>query len=365
MISFNGKKLGKIFLGLSINKTKKDMYFSKVHIAWISFGLLLFGFIIVFILVTFTTKPIKRVVKAFNLIAEGDFSQRVPIYSLDDIGKLSLSFNSMADKLEIAYNNLHQEIEIRKQKEMKLINAESELTIALENEKELSEIRSNFVSMVSHEYRTPLTVILSSTYLLDIFFKSGKPVDFDKHIRRIQSSVKTMTKLLDDVLIIGRFARGKQFINIEKFNIINIIEESIQIHESNNLKQQHFITNIQMQSIDVVTDRILLTQILNNLLTNAVKYSAENTKIIVELDSSEEKVSITITDEGIGISKKDIEQLFEPFFRGSNVGTIQGTGLGMTIIKNCLEAIKGSISVDSNLTKGSRFVVTIPKYLET
>ncbi|UKO96251.1 PAS domain S-box protein [Nostoc sp. UHCC 0870] len=236
---------------------------------------------------------------------------------------------------------------------------EEELKVGLEKEKELSELKSRFVSMTSHEFRTPLSIILSSSELLEHYHHKLTPEKQLTHLNRIQTAVKRMTEMLDDVLIIGKAEAGKLEFVPQSFDLVaycrHLVEET-QVHFSN--YQIDFTS--EKESIECCMDDKLLGHILSNLLSNAIKYSPANSHIKFMLKTLNGQAIFEIQDEGIGIPPEDIPHLFESFHRASNVGNILGTGLGLAIVKKCVDIYKGEIFVKSILGVGTVFTVNLP-----
>lgn len=237
----------------------------------------------------------------------------------------------------------------------------TDMHTAFEREKELSLLKTRFISTVSHEYRTPLTTILTSTYLIDTFIRSGNSTEASKFLERIQNSVKSMTLLLDQVLTISRSDTGKltlnpSFLNVNDFCSSFISEFKIIDHDS------HIFTLIieDKLSKEVLLDPNLIHQILTNLFTNAIKYSPVGSEIILRVKHEEDKIVLVIEDSGIGIPKEQSANLFEPFFRASNVGVIQGTGLGMSIVRRCVDLCGGEIFVQSEVGQGTSIELRLP-----
>jgi len=360
-IKFDRKNLGSLYLGVSLINMNHETNISRLNITLISFALLLFGFFIIYLFAQYITNPLKKVVKVFHLIAEGDLSQRVQVNTSDEIGKLSESFNSMVHKLEIAYNNLELEIENRKQKEIQLENTQIRLSQSLDKEKKLNDMKTNFISMVSHEYRTPLTVIKTSAYLLDKFFKLNNYEDFARYLLMITTSASHMALLMDDTLEIGKLTSGRANIEHVTLNLNEIIKDIIKITEISD-NNQHRITFTEKHiNYLIISDSKMIYQVFVNLLSNACKYSSVGSEVWVKITRNNSHIQIDIKDCGIGIPENELKYIFEPFFRASNVGFTQGTGLGMSIVKNSLDAIKAEILVKSNHEEGTTFSVLLPE----
>lgn len=236
---------------------------------------------------------------------------------------------------------------------------EAELRSALEKEKELSLLKSRFVTMTSHEFRTPLATILSSAELLEHYshkWAEGKKLE---HLQRIQVAVKRMTGLLSDVLLIGKAEAGKLEFNPTSFKLEQYCRELVE--EMQLTTDAHTIGFCsQGECVDAYMDENLLRHILSNLLSNAIKYSPQGGTIRFVFICKLGEAIFQIQDEGIGIPKADQAQLFDSFQRASNVGTISGTGLGLAIVKKSVDVHGGQIRVESEVGVGTAFMVTLP-----
>ncbi len=236
-----------------------------------------------------------------------------------------------------------------------------EIRLALEREKELSALKIRFFSMASHEFRTPLSTILAASQLLEnCIDESGETEKKLRNLNRIQASVKNMTQLLNDILTINRAETGKlefnpKLLDLERF-CRNLIEE-IRFTTST----QHRITFVcQGECFNAYLDEKLLRSIIANLLSNAIKYSPQGGNIDFILNCQQGIASISIQDRGIGISQEDLKLLFEPFHRGKNVRNIPGTGLGLVVVKKCVDLHGGSITANSEVGAGTTFTVILP-----
>jgi PAS domain S-box-containing protein len=241
--------------------------------------------------------------------------------------------------------------------------ANEELTKSLEKEKEVNDLKSRFVSMASHEFRTPLSTILSSVSLLAKYITSDDQPKRDKHIDRIKSSVKALTDILNEFLSLGRIEEGKIEVNPNDFNLKEFIETVI--YEMNVLLkpgQQFYFTHNGGEII--YSDSNLLKHVVVNLLSNAIKFSPENSQIIITSLVENGITTIEISDKGIGIPKSDQVHLFERFFRATNVTNIQGTGLGLHIVGRYVELLDGIIKYSSELENGSTFTIQLPERKE-
>lgn len=237
---------------------------------------------------------------------------------------------------------------------------EKELRHALTQEKELSQLKSNIISVVSHEYRTPLATILTSSELLEHYAEQLTEDKKKRHFHKIQSSVHHLTQLINDVLLFNKAEAGKLEFNPISLDLLIFCRELVEELQLT-LKTHHPISFAYSGcAIKGYLDEKLLRQILSNLLSNAIKYSPKGGKIQFDLIFAKECATFHIQDRGIGIPEKDQAQLFDAFYRSSNVGTIAGTGLGLAIAKRCVDIHKGKISVESEVGVGTRFTVTLP-----
>lgn len=237
---------------------------------------------------------------------------------------------------------------------------EAELQKALQKEMELGELKSRFVSMTSHEFRTPLTIILSSAKLLQDYSHKWPDEKKMTHLQRIQLAGKRMTQLLDDVLILGKVDAGKLQCSPTSLDLMHFCQELVseQLISDN---YQHLIDFVHPDyCLDACMDEKLLQRIFGNLLSNALKYSPVGSTVRFELSYQAGYAIFQVQDQGIGIPIADQAQLFESFHRATNVGTIPGTGLGMTIVKKCIDLMAGSINVISEVGMGTLVTVALP-----
>jgi len=249
--------------------------------------------------------------------------------------------------------------------------AEEELRKTLEKEKELNELKSRFVSMTSHEFRTPLTTILSSSELLQYYKDKWSEEKKIVYLGRIQSSVKHMTQLLDDVLLIGKVEAGQLGFHPKKIDLIQFcrtLVDDVRLgydHSHEILFSETGISDTnKCKFFEAYMDEKLLKHIFTNLLSNAIKYSPKNSPINFELTCQDGKAIFQIKDQGIGIPREAQAHLFESFYRANNVGNISGNGLGLAIVKNSLDLHSGKITVDSEVGVGTTFTLTIPLNIE-
>jgi len=240
-----------------------------------------------------------------------------------------------------------------------LETSKEELEQALEREKELSDLKSRFVSTVSHEFRTPLAAVLSSASLIGKYVKEEEQEKREKHIGRIKESIKHLNDMLEDLLSLGKLEEGLVEAKLQSFNCIEFMGDFIAEMKAI-AKSGQQITFVHSGGNDVVSDRRLLRNILLNLVSNAIKFSPENSLIEISCVNKNEELAVSVKDSGIGISEEDKQHLFERFFRARNAQNIQGTGLGLHIVSKYLELLNGKINLQSEVDKGTTFTITIP-----
>lgn len=265
----------------------------------------------------------------------------------------------VVNKLLDANQKLLHEIQERKAIEEALRRSEEELKQALEKEKELSDLKSRFVTMASHEFRTPLTSILSSADLIEAY--TTDPDDRRrKHIMRIKSAVNNLITILNDFLSLSKLEENRIEPRMTEFDLSEFIR---QLHDEIRplLKTgQQLNVEISAEPQSIVMDQNILKNILYNLLSNAIKYSPENKAIFLGVERKNASLRIIVKDEGIGIPAEDLPLLFTRFFRARNVDNVQGTGLGLNIVKRYLQLLDGDINVESQVGKGTTFKLLIP-----
>ena len=239
------------------------------------------------------------------------------------------------------------------------------LQTSLEKEKEVGQMRSRLISMASHEFRTPLAIIASSTDILQKYGDRLTPENKQEHLEIIQKTIKHKVQLLDDVLLINRAESDNMEFKPEALDIIGFcrwLKTDIQATSSKHtIELSVNISEPPLNDILVVQfDPKLMRQILTNLLSNAIKYSPENSSIDFRLNIENDQLIFKVQDSGIGIPEKDRINLFESFYRASNVGNISGTGLGLAIVKKYVDQHQGEITLDSEVHQGTTFTVRIP-----
>lgn len=267
----------------------------------------------------------------------------------ENIKKLNLNLEKKVDeRTKVLHEAL---IELEKSKE--------QLSMALKNEKELNDMKSRFVTMASHEFRTPLSTILSSISLVNKYNESIKNEKIEKHVTRIKSAVTNMTLILNDFLSAEKLEEGKVLVRKEYVNTDELAREIIG-EITGILKEGQRVEFKHTGPAEAWIDGHMFRNILLNLISNAIKFSPEQKTIGLDIDTNPERIIIEVSDQGIGIPKEEQAHLFERFFRAKNVTNIQGTGLGLHIVAKYLDAMNGHIEFKSEVEKGTTFKVTIP-----
>lgn len=259
-----------------------------------------------------------------------------------------------------------EKLEIKiKERTHDLIKLVSELEMAKENmqalfqkEKELNQLKTRFVSMASHEFRTPLSAIQLSAVLIDKYTVKNDSASVEKHTSKIKNSINNLTTILNDFLSLEKLEAGKVEATAQSFNVISFAEEIAEEMQLMTKQNQHIIYEHTGTTAEVYLDANLLRNCIINLISNSIKYSGENTLIQFNSILKNNELIIEVSDNGIGIPEIDQQNLFEPFFRAHNTGDIPGTGLGLNIVKRYVNLMHGTVSCRSEQHSGTVFTLT-------
>lgn len=275
----------------------------------------------------------------------------------EEIMALNERLGKMVDERTLKLRQIIVELEdeIRRRKE-----AESKIKAALDKERELNELKTKFLSLVSHEFKTPLSVILSSASLAEKYTAPEQQEKREKHFNNIKVKVKSLNNILNDFLSIERLETEKDTYRLEDFPLSRVVNNVI--YDANMLSKEgqkiHYPEKID--EILIHYDEKILELTLTNLINNAIKYSPENSNIDVTVNVKKDKLNISVTDEGVGIPEKEQKFIFDPYFRAENVLHKAGTGIGLNMVKGHLEKLNSTVNFTSKEDQGSTFTITIP-----
>src|SRR6185437_7350861 len=291
---------------------------------------------------------------AFSIAFISDISQRIEVQKKLTEQRIELA--SINKKMEALNEGLERKVEARTAKlhetMQKLESSKDELSKALSKEKDLGDMKSAFVSMASHEFRTPLSTILSSASLMAKYKLTDEQDKRDKHVQRIKSSVINLNNILNEFLSLGKIEDGKIIAHETIFDIENLIRQQVS-EMAEIVRQGQKVNYTHRGNTEVKLDEVLFKNILINLLSNAAKFSGENKPIFITTNVTDKLIHFCIKDEGIGISEKDQEHLSEMFFRATNAINIPGTGIGLHIVAKYVEMMNGKMEIKSELEKGT------------
>lgn len=269
----------------------------------------------------------------------------------------------VTDDMRILNTELEAKVEERtiilREALQRLEQSQQELSEALDKERELNEIKGRFVSMASHEFRTPLSTVLSSAALLGRYTTTEEQEKRSRHIKKIKASVKHLNDLLEDFLSLGKLDEGKINVSLHLFHLSELLQETIDEMKGLLKKDQHIAYHHAGEEV-ISSDKKIVKNILINLISNAIKFSDEGKTITIRCKVTPQQATISVIDEGIGIAREDREHLFTSFFRGKNAMNIQGTGLGLHIVKKYIDLLEGRIYLESELQKGTNITLMIP-----
>ncbi len=245
--------------------------------------------------------------------------------------------------------------------EMKVRSRAAELYTANEHLQELSALKSRFVSMVCHEFRNPLNNIALSVSSLGRYDEQMSPLQKQQYLSGVAANVERMTQMIDDILVLGKIEAKRLILSPQPINLVDFCR-GLLLEIQPNQRQLEFTG--RFKTLLAKTDQTLLRSILTNILSNAIRYSAEGSTVQLSFSQRKEQVIFSIKDQGLGILPEDYPHLFEPFHRGKNVSNIPGTGLGLSIVKQFVDLQKGEIKVESKLGVGTTFRVRLPLLLK-
>ena len=320
------------------------------------------SFAIAFIVDISTRKSIEEKVIEEKELAQGylEALRESETKLLDYASELERSVEERTKELEKVVTKLNKSKEQLEKEVHERRKAEEDAKISLQKERELNELKSRFVSMASHEFRTPLSTILSSAALISRYQEEGQQINRTKHIDRIKNNVNGLNSILNDFLSLDKLETGNVRNHPEQVDLIKTIEEIVEELTLMTKKDQKLEFKTALKDARLTADPQLIRNILLNLTSNAIKYSESGSRVNITLHENKNSFHVEIKDQGIGIPQEDQQHLFDRFFRARNAVNIQGTGLGLNLVKKYLDLVGGEISYSSAVGKGSIFKVQLP-----
>lgn len=302
-------------------------------------------------------KNILRVVFYIQDISQKEeMKEKLKILTMEWERKIKIKTQRLQDELmELDFNHKKLEKKIEERKEI-----ESQIRMNLEMEKELGELKSRFVSIASHEFRTPLGGIMTSVSLIEKYHGVGNTEKLVKHVNTIKKSVKNLTTILNEFLSLDKLDQGVIETYCTSFSLAKLCRDTFE--EMGDLKEKNQVLNVihEKPELIIIQNESMLRNVLINLLSNAVKYSSNGSEICFHTTVENNSLIIKVIDYGIGIPANDQKHLFARFFRAKNVNNIQGTGLGLNIVKRYMDIMGGKIEFESEENKGTTFKLILP-----
>jgi len=264
------------------------------------------------------------------------------------------------EKILLRTKELNETISQLEHENMLRVDAEKDINIAFRRERELNKLKTNFLSLVSHEFKTPLSGILTSTILLGKYKLAEQQENRDKHIKTITDKVQYLNNILNDFLSLEKLETGNINYNLSTFKLGEVIKEIVS--NANILLKEGQTINYpdHIDEISLIQDEKIIELTLSNLINNAIKYSSENSVIAIKVCQDLEITTLEIIDEGIGIPKNEQKNIFNRYFRAENALLTEGTGIGLNIVKNHIENLGGTIAFESEENKSTTFTISIP-----
>lgn len=366
------KRLGYVHLGVSLNKLNEEIATNRKKAFYITFGIVLVGIFMTVITTRFVTRPLRELMNATQIVAQGNLDYSVDISREDEIGILAQSFNRMTSELKKSrvkiesWNRILESRVIERTKALSRKNLElrrysEELQKALEELKTLDKSKDDFLALVSHELRTPLSSIVAYTEVL----LDGMPETEEeekKYLGIIKDESDRLTRLINNVLDLSKMEAGRMPFNFQSVKLAALIDASVAGLTGLANKHQHTIVNdLKNSSLTVNVDPDKIIQVMSNIVSNAIKYTHDGGTISISGEVKDSMVEISIADNGVGIKKKDMDKVFDKFHQIEDVDHhSEGTGLGMPISKLIIENHNGKIWLKSVFGKGATFYFTLP-----
>ncbi len=310
--------------------------------------------------ISLTNIKIENEVKIISFIIDITIRKKIEAEVIKQQKEIKEAANQLKSINEQLEKKVSDRTKVLQEAIRELERSQKELKIALSKEKDLNDLKTRFISMASHEFRTPLSTILSSASLIGEYDFKEFNEKKSKHVTRIKSGVSNLNEILTDFLSISKLEEGKVIAIYRDFDLYAMALEII-----NDLKHQvkkNQVINLEFEGkYEVCQDAKLIKNILINLISNAIKFTNDDGNILVKCHQFENKIDIVVSDNGIGISEDDLNHMFERFFRAKNASNIQGTGLGLHIVSNYVSLLKGKIDLKSKLNEGTTIYISLPK----
>lgn len=260
----------------------------------------------------------------------------------------------------VRYHGVAQDITERKLSEEAKHESER-MRIALETERELSDVRNKLMITISHEFRTPLATIQASSDILHRYFDRMSTHQRQNHTATIHSQVRHLAEMLEDITFALQNTTNQMLLRVELIDLVEVCQKVVTDSRYTLAENQTLTLETNLTSLEMVADPKLIKRAIRNLITNAIKYSPDGGTITVEVRAEANEGVVHVRDQGIGISPEEQNRIFQPFYRVSNIGTVEGTGIGLSIVTDCLALHNGSVSVESELGSGSTFTIRLPR----
>jgi len=364
--------LGVVYLGVSTDKLNTAIAELKREAFFITFGIIIIGILVTVFLTRYVTHPLRKLMEATNIVAQGDLNHHVNIIRHDEIGILAQSFNRMIDDLKASrekIENWNKDLEGKviertkelSQKNIKLKKYSGELRKAYEELQTLDKAKDDFLALVSHELRTPLSSIVAYTeVLLDDMAETKE--EENNYLEIIKNESDRLTRLINNVLDLSKMEAGRMPFDFKWVKLNALVNSSVQgLTGAADKKHQIIVNNLDNTPILVYADSDKVIQVFSNILSNAIKFSPEGGQIILDGTEKDQKIEVSIADNGCGISNKNVEKVFDKFQQIEDVDHhSEGTGLGMPISRIIVENHKGRIWFKSDFGKGTTFFFELP-----
>ncbi|MEQ1862520.1 MAG: HAMP domain-containing sensor histidine kinase [Chthoniobacteraceae bacterium] len=344
---------------MSRDYLRKNAFASAQWVLWsglISIALVLGS--IAAILRRQVSRPLAELTRATKAMSAG-VDAHAPAFRADELGELAGSFREMVARVAAREGDLRQ---LNLDLERRVAERTDDLNQALSRERELGEMKSNFVSLVSHEFRTPLGVIMSAADVLDRYFERLPAEKRARHLQMIQRSTKSLAALIEEVLLLSRVEEGRMKFAPEPLDLDKLCRALCDELRSATGDASPILFTAATPLDGAVSDEAVLRHILSNLLSNACKYSEPGSAVDFAAERRGGDVVFTIHDRGIGIPAEDQPRLFTSFTRGGNVGTRPGTGLGLVVVQRCVRLHGGTLRLDSEVGVGTTVTVALPLF---